>query len=35
MQLDHEKLDVYHQALEFMARADASADALPRGRLPG
>ena len=32
MQLDHEKLDVYGHALEFMARADALADALPRGR---
>lgn len=32
MQLDHEKLDVYRLALEFMALADEIADALPRGR---
>jgi len=32
MQLDHEKLDVYGHALDFMAQADAVANALPRGR---
>jgi four helix bundle protein len=32
MQLDHEKLDVYHLALDFLVQADAIVEALPRGR---
>lgn len=32
MAFDHEKLDVYKLALEFVARADAIVDSLPRGR---
>jgi four helix bundle protein len=32
MQLDHEKLDVYHLALDFLVQANAVIEALPRGR---
>ena len=32
MQLDHEKLDVYRVALDFVVRADEVARALPKGR---
>jgi len=30
--LDHEKLDVYHVAVEFVIVADGIVDHLPRGR---
>ena len=32
MQLDHEKLDVYQLALEFLVQANALIESLPRGR---
>lgn len=32
MQLDHERLDVYHLALDFLVFANGSIEALPRGR---
>ena len=32
MAFDHEKLDVYKLAIEFMARADGIVESLPRGR---
>ena len=32
MQLDHEKLDVYHLALDFLVLANVVIEALPRGR---
>lgn len=32
MHFDHDKLDVYRLALDFMANADAVASAFPRGR---
>ncbi len=31
-QLDHERLDVYHLALEFLVFADGVVESLPRGR---
>ncbi len=30
--LDHEKLDVYHVAVEFVVMADGIVEHLPRGR---
>jgi four helix bundle protein len=32
MQLDHERLDVYHVALDFLVFANGIIEALPRGR---
>ena len=32
MPLDHERLDVYHVALEFLALASAVIEAMPRGK---
>ena len=32
MTFDHERLDVYQHALDFLALADATVAALPRGR---
>ena len=32
MQLDHERLDVYHLALDFLVFANGVIEALPRGR---
>jgi len=32
MELDHEKLDVYHLALDFLVFANTIIEALPRGR---
>jgi hypothetical protein len=32
MAFDHEKLEVYHLALEFAARADSLIDSFSRGR---
>jgi four helix bundle protein len=32
MQLDHERLDVYHLALDFLVLANGVIEALPRGR---
>ena len=32
MELDHEKLDVYHLALDFLVFANGVIEALPRGR---
>ena len=32
MKLDHERLDVYHLALDFLVAADGLIEALPRGR---
>jgi len=32
MQLNHEKLDVYRLALDFVVQADAVIEALPRGK---
>ena len=32
MELDHERLDVYHLALDFLVLADGIIEALPRGR---
>jgi four helix bundle protein len=32
MELDHERLDVYHLALDFLVMANGIIEALPRGR---
>ncbi len=32
MELDHERLDVYHLALDFLVMANGLIEALPRGR---
>jgi hypothetical protein len=32
MELDHERLDVYHLALDFLVMANGVIEALPRGR---
>jgi four helix bundle protein len=32
MELDHERLDVYHLALDFLVRANGIIESLPRGR---
>jgi hypothetical protein len=32
MDLDHERLDVYHLALDFLVFANGVVEALPRGR---
>jgi len=32
--LDHERLDVYHLALDFLVFANGALEALPRGRSP-